>query len=188
MGRKTAGNIIAILFFIFLMQAAASAAEKAPERKVYHNEKWDILLLYPPDWTYVENFDDNIPVRLKPPEKEEPDGFVWAYFVGEKVFKNLDEFEKKFLSTQENVKVVSRKEAETKEGYKALDFRLSFTDDDDRKFLSDYRLTIAAKDYCWILLYERPADAPEAVENEALEIMHSLIFEAAKYLNPKEKS
>jgi hypothetical protein len=49
--------VISIAFCLALWpQVSLGGSPDKADRKIYHNEKWDILLLYPADWNYIEDF------------------------------------------------------------------------------------------------------------------------------------
>ena len=190
MGKKAVQILQVIALIAIITSTSYAAADKGDEKKVYHNEKWDLMLLYPDGWTYTEEYRDNVPVVMYPPEDKGPDGFVMAYFLGEKVFKDIDEFKKhfeeKYLASYEKHEIIVTLLSETKEGYKAIDYRYTYVDDEKKTFVCDCRLTITATQACWMMSYDRPKGGSEAVEKEAQEIMQSIIFAATDYLTKEE--
>ena len=57
---------LAITILIVALSTSSADPDPGDDKKVYHNEKWDIMLLYPDDWTYVEEYRENVPVVLYP--------------------------------------------------------------------------------------------------------------------------
>ncbi len=181
-------TIIVAVFFLSGLQA--SAATGTSDKKIYHSEDWDILLLYPDTWDYISDFGDNVPVILHPPPDMEPDGFVMLYFLGEGVVDNLEEmakdFEGEYLKSYDKYEILSVEDAKTKEGYAALDYNYTFVEN-GMDTVSNTRLLITEENISWMILFDRPPDCPEAVEKEAMKIVDSIVFSAAEYLANSEK-
>jgi hypothetical protein len=175
-----------ILLLIAVSSITAAGTDSGDDKKVYNNEKWDIMLLYPKGWSYVEAPSENVPVVMYPPKEKEPDGFIEVYFLGEKVFDSMQDFakeyEEKYLGSFKTHKILAKVEGKTKEDYPTLDYRSTFTDSKDVKFVSDCRLTIAKEGWCWMIYHDRPEGGDETIEKEAIEIIGSIIFSPADYL------
>ena len=186
MGKNIRTLLWALILLAMLSSIAAAQPAAADEKKVYNSEKWDIMLLYPKDWSYVEQYRENVPVVMYPPKEDEPDGFIMVYFLGEKIFDDLDDFakhfEEKYLGSYKTHKIIEKVEAKTQEEYPALDYHYTFDDSDGAKSVSDCRLTIAKDGKCWMISHDRPEGGSEKIAKEAIEIIESVIFSPADYV------
>ena len=181
-------NIVIIIFTLAIlsgMQLCVSANPDTGDKKIYHNEKWDILLLYPGDWDYIEEFGDNIPVIMHPPVEEEADGFIMLFYAGENVAEDMEELVKFFtedlLETYDAYEIISAEDTETREGFLARDLNYTFTDH-DQEFLSNTRLIITDEEISWAVLFDRPVECLENINEEGFDIVDSIVFSGAEYL------
>ncbi len=130
--RRNIAVIIITLVILTGMQLCVSANPDTGDKKIYHNEKWDILLLYPGDWDYIEEFGNNVPVIMRPPPDEEPEGFVMVYNLGEGVYEDMEamarEFEDEYLGSYKSFEIISKEKVTSKEGYPTLDYHYTFVD------------------------------------------------------------
>jgi len=188
--RRNIAVIIITLAILSGMQLVATANPDTGDKKIYHNEKWDILLLYPGDWNYIEEFGENIPVIMHPPVEEEADGFIMLFYAGENVAEDIEELAKFFtedlLETYDAYEILSTEDTETREGFIAKDLHYTFSDH-NQDFLSNTRLIITDEDISWAVLFDRPPGCLDNISDEGFEIVDSIVFSGAEYLVKEEE-
>lgn len=130
--RRNIAVIVITLAILSGMQLYVSANPDTGDKKIYHNEKWDILLLYPGDWNYIEEFGNNVPVIMRPPPDEEPEGSVFVYYIGESLYTGIDEmtkeFEEELLGSYKSYEILNKEEGNTREDYPYLDYYYTFVE------------------------------------------------------------
>ncbi len=178
-------------FFLFTTRQMSSVLA-ADEQKLWVDNDWNILTMVPKGWTWKEKFAADVPVVFLPEGQDNkgiPD-FVFVTHLGKQTKTDLDKLKDDYIKglakDLDNFKLNSAERVTTREGLQAQDLSYTFTENKTEALGYD-RLVFTDKSVLWAISFSAGKNNFKDLKDGAISIIDSFVFDAAKWLEKKQK-
>jgi hypothetical protein len=165
--------------FLFTARHMDSAMAAEDER-LWVDEDWNILTLVPEGWVWKEDDDESMPVVFLPADEEDlgiPD-FVFVTYLGKQSGEDIEKLKDEYIKAMEkdldDFKLNSTEKVATEEGLDAYDLSYTFTEKGNDAL-------------GWAISFSAGKHDFKRLKNGAMSIIDAFIFDAAKWLEEKQK-
>ena len=192
---KSIGLILILGIFIWsfiFMARHIEPAMAAEDQKLWSNGDWNVLTFVPKDWSWSENYAEDIPVVFIPTGEDDkgiPD-FVFVTHLGKQSVEDLESLKKEYISGLKkdlrNFKLNSSENVSTVEGLSAVDLSYTFTEG-GKPALGYDRLVFTKENILWAISFSAGQDDFKRLSEGAISIIDAFVFDAASWVKEKQK-